>query len=133
MTRSTTILGVVSAGRGEAGGFVGLPWVVEQLERAAGFRPFPGTLNLKLRDEASLARWRRIRRVPGFLLEPADPSFCSAAVHPVTLPEGIAAVVVVPHVPSYPEDLVEIIAADRLRDRLGLRDGDEVVVWFSEA
>jgi len=118
------IEGVVSSGRGEAAGFVDLPWVVEQVRERAGFRPFPGTLNILVHDPASLARWQRVRRVPGFLLEPGDPSFCSAACYPVLVAGRVPGVIVRPHVPSYPEGLVEVLAATCLREELGLRDGD---------
>lgn len=118
------IEGVVSSGRGEAAGFVDLPWVVEQVRERAGFRPFPGTLNILVRDPASLARWQRVRRVPGFLLEPGDPSFCSASCYPVLVAGRVPGAIVRPHVPSYPEGLVEVLAATCLREELGLRDGD---------
>ncbi len=118
------IEGVVATGRGEAAGFVDLPWVVEQVRERAGFRPFPGTLNLLLSDPIVLARWQRVRRVPGFLLEPGDPSFCSAACYPVLVADGVPGVIVRPHIPSYPEGLVEVLAATCLRQELGLRDGD---------
>lgn len=128
----TTITGRVCAGRGEAAGFVLLPWVLEQIRERAGFSPYPGTLNLRLSDQASLALWRRLRRFPGFVLEPPQPSFCSAACFLTTLPGNLRGIVVHPHVPSYPEDLIEVIAAVRLRDRLGLRDGDRLRLVLGE-
>ncbi|MEM3712744.1 MAG: DUF120 domain-containing protein [Thermoproteota archaeon] len=36
--------------------------------------------------------------------------------------------VVIPRVPSYPKDMLEIIAPVNLRETLGLKDGDEIEV-----
>ena len=123
----TPIRGVVRPGRREAAGFVVLPWVVERLRRCLDAEPFPGTLNLHLPDRASRLAWARLRLCgPRFELLPPGPEHCPATCHPVEVNGEVRAVAVVPHVPGYPPDTVEVIAGTRLRDRLGLADGDEV-------
>ncbi len=123
----TRIRGVVRSGRREAAGFVGLPWVRERLRRCLGAEPFPGTLNLHLADRAARLAWARLRLAgPRFELVPPGPEHCPATCHPVEVNGDVRAVAVVPHVPGYPPDTVEVIAATGLRDRLGLADGDEV-------
>ncbi|GAB4263874.1 MAG: hypothetical protein Kow0092_15140 [Deferrisomatales bacterium] len=115
----------VEAGRREAAGFVVLPWVTEGIRERYGFVPFPGTLNLRLADEASAAAWLRLQRAGrGTVLPPGAEGFCEAWCVPVRIDEAADGVVVAPRVPGYPEDLIEILAPERVRDRLGLRDGD---------
>ena len=46
----------------------------------------------------------------------------------VTILLGIAGAIVVPDVPGYPDDKIEIIAAVGLRAALGLRDGDTLAL-----
>jgi HAD superfamily hydrolase (TIGR01549 family) len=115
----------VEPGRREAAGFVSLPWVGERLRARYGFWPYPGTLNLRLEAPEERARWAALRASPGWwTLPPGEEGFCPAACLPVRVEGAVLGVVVVPAVPGYPQDLVEVLAPESLRQRLGLRDGD---------
>lgn len=117
--------GRVESGRREAAGFVSLPWVGEQIRDRYGFTPYPGTLNLRLHDPAQRDRWAALRAGPGWwTLAPGEEGFCPASCLPVRVEAGASGVIVVPRVPGYPEDLVEVVAAENLRGLLGVRDGD---------
>ncbi len=124
MTHQVILTGTVRSGRREGAGFVGLGWVVRQVEEKAGFRPYPGTLNLHIPAGPDLDRWRSVRGRNGFELVPEDPAYCSAWCCPALVEDRIQAAVVVPRVAGYPEDLVEILAPVRLRQTLALDDGD---------
>jgi CTP-dependent riboflavin kinase len=126
MRDSAVILtGIVHTGRREAAGFLVVPWVVAQLRERVGILPYPGTLNLVLTEEASLAAWRGVRQRGGWIrLVSPDPSFCDASCFRVLVNGGVEAVIVLPHVERYPDDLVEVVAEVGLRERLGLSDGD---------
>ena len=51
-----TIIGTIHSGAGKGAFFMQLDWVVRQCELKLGFVPYPGTLNLRVRDAgASLA------------------------------------------------------------------------------
>jgi riboflavin kinase len=95
--------------------------------------PYPGTLNLRLTAAFALTSWQRIRTTwPGRRLRSPDPAFCDATCFPVLVNGKARGAVVLPHVEGYPADVLEILAAERLRDALGLVDGDEVFVTFEE-
>ncbi len=120
------IAGSVVRGRGEAAGFTRLDWVVRQTVEHLGIDPFPGTLNLRLADAASLTNWSAIRSATGHaLLPPASSNFCTARCHAFSI-DGVPAAAVVPDVQGYPDDTVELIAAIHVREHLRLDDGHRV-------
>ncbi|NTU60343.1 MAG: HAD-IA family hydrolase, partial [Deltaproteobacteria bacterium] len=113
------------AGRREAAGFLAVPWVEEQLREKVGFVPFPGTLNVRLGDADSLEAWAALRRseAPVRLVSP-DPAFCDAGAYPVRLNGAVFGAAIVPVVEGYYPDVVEVVAAEGLRVRFGLGEGD---------
>ncbi|MGB8380562.1 MAG: DUF120 domain-containing protein [Dermatophilaceae bacterium] len=132
--RAEPLRASVASGRRSAAGFVSVPWVSEQLRRLLGCDPFPGTLNVQLRDPHSLAAWRRHRSGgDGLALPAADPGFCDSSYFPVLLNGTVRCGIVLPHVPGYPHDVVELVAGVSLRDRLGLNDGDVVSIELTAA
>lgn len=121
--------GRVESGRREAARFLNLGWVERQLAEKLGYPPFPGTLNVRLADAASLENWRRLREGEGpHTLASPDPAFCDARLYPVTLNSVAPCHVVVPCVPGYYEDVVELIAPESLRNLLRLSEGSECVI-----
>jgi len=61
------------------------------------------------------------------------PAYCYPAT--VEVPDGPGAAdahVIVPVRTHHDEDQVELIAPDRLRDELGMLDGDEVIIRVTE-
>ena len=100
-----------------------------------GFDPYPGTLNLRIRDDDA-ARWEEVRRQDVKIVLPSlDPDFCNAFLFKGVLegwpakmgpPERIA--VVLPAVKDYPADKLEIIAAVSLKQTHWVRNGDELAV-----
>lgn len=113
------------SGRREAAGFVALPWVGQQVRARYGFTPYLGTLNLCLEDLGERTRWEALRSGPGWwTLRPGAEGFCPAACLPVRIAGTARGAIVVPGVPGYPNELVEVVAEENLRGRLGLADGD---------
>jgi len=128
------IRGTVQCGRREAAGFVSLPWVAEQIARREGFVPLPGTLNLRLGSPESMASWQDLRRPgEGWVLEPPGEGFCAASCWPVRVEGVVAGVIVLPHVPGYPEDVLEVVAAVHLREHFSLSDGDSCALHLGPA
>ena len=124
---SAWLRGRVMTGKREAAAFTELPWVRERMVRAFGFEPYPGTLNLRLESKEDLSVWGELRSQPGTLLEP-EPGYCAGHCYPVSVEGEVSAAIVLPRVPSYPTDVIEILAPVALRDELGLTDGKAVTV-----
>jgi uncharacterized protein YhbP (UPF0306 family) len=126
--------GVVITGRMEAGGFLEVPWVKERIAGLLGAEPFPGTLNLRLVEEADRGLWReRVSSGACLAVIPPEEGFCPASYFPVEVDGLIPGGIILPHVEGYPEDVIELVAGGRLRDLLALADGDEVTVTLLPA
>jgi CTP-dependent riboflavin kinase len=101
--------------------FTRIDWARAAFVAQLGIDPFPGTLNL-VPDGA--AAWAAVRARPGIRIPAPDARFCDARAWRVRLAGGIDGAIVVPEVPGYPDDKIEIIAAVGLRAALDLVDGD---------
>ncbi len=120
------ITGVVFSGGGEAAFFTGLDWVKRQCLEKLGFEPYPGTLNLRISEE-DLSAMSRLVTEQGVKLLPPTSDFCEAVCLRVAI-GTIEAAAILPHVDDYYENTVEIIAPVRIKEKLDLTDGDEVIV-----
>ena len=100
-----------------------LAWVRSGVHRSLGFEPYPGTLNVRLADPDMLSRWRKVSKQRALLLTPPPPETCGGRLVSITLPQGVAAAVIVPDVTRYDDDVLEVISAVHLRSALGLEDG----------
>ena len=121
--------GKVSSGAGGGSFFTKLPWVRRQFKKKLGFDPFPGTLNLRLSPGTAVKKMRDITK--GVRIEPQE-GFCDARCFKALVMKKVWGAVVMPQVPDYPSDLLEILAPVNLRDALKLKDDMEieVSVWL---
>lgn len=123
-----SISGIVQDGLGQGAGFTQLDWVRAQFRNKFGFDPHPGTLNVCVDDVETLNAWRT---QPGIGLEPTA-GFCAARCYSIVLNDLIAGVWMIPEVPYYPMNLVEIMAAVSLRQVLGVKSGDSLRIQMVE-
>ncbi len=115
-----------------------LEWVQQSLEKSLGYRPYPATLNLKLQTKKEIDSWKQIQKeAHGLEVPPPGPGFCRARLFRVGIeaPKSGAKVklkgaVLLPEVKDYPQDKIEVVAPVRLKDELGVRDGDEIHLEF---
>jgi len=124
-----TVNGTVQDGLGQGRSFTQLDWVRQQLRDKVGFDPFPGTLNARVGDVSTLTEWQTYR---GITIEPV-PGFCAARCYRVLMNESIAVAWILPDVPGYPKDLMELTAPMSLRQALTLKTGDVVSIRFLES
>jgi len=120
-----TFEGKVFSGRGEGKRFLELPWVRLQIQEKLGFSPYAGTLNIRLTEE-SIQQLRILKSTGGILIEP-KPGYCPSLLFKAAI-DAVECAVVVPKVPNYPNDVLEVIAPAYLRGKLGLADGNLVAV-----
>jgi len=124
------LTGRVVSGVHQASFFTELDWVQEQCLDKLGFRPYPGTLNLSMEFlEEGQSAVRELRKQAGPKLVPPDPNFCAATVLPVSIGEVRGAIVVpAEDVNVHGKQILEVLAPFRLRDTLGVKDGDLVTL-----
>jgi CTP-dependent riboflavin kinase len=132
------IRGVIFSDLGSAKVFMALDWVKRAVADKAGFPAYPGTLNVEVKEAEDKALWSQVKRHrKGIEIVPPDPAFCPARLYPAEIADARAprekrlpAAVLLPGVEHYPDDKIEIVAAVNVKERLGLRDGDALIVEF---
>lgn len=93
----------------------------QKIRDACGFNPFPGTLNVKLKEEPSLPEHSN------FISSWTERGYEYGAVwcYPCTI-NGLQAALLVPEKAEHGVETVEIISPFCLRTRLGLKNGRKV-------
>lgn len=122
------VKGQTVTGIGVGSRFIGMEWVREQILEKLGFDPYLGTLNVRMDEETSRRYHSLLEGREGIPIEPLDERYYRGKCYRSRINDRVDGAIVVPIVPDYPADLVEIIAPVNLRERLGLRDGSEVAV-----
>ena len=90
--------------------------------------PYPGTLNLKIVDPESLQSFKELKATNGIEIKPEDPSFCSAKCYPVLINGQIRGAIVFPLVEGYPENKMELIASQNIKETISVKAGDDLEV-----
>ena len=127
-----SISGVVASGLGEGRYYLSQPGYLVQFTERLGYTPYPGTLNVRvggaaLRKVETVGSWSGIR-IDGF--QTAGRTFGGATCFPGKM-NGRGCHLIHPDRSHY-KDVVEFVAAVRLRDALHLKDGDRVEVDLEE-
>ncbi|ELY51697.1 DUF120 domain-containing protein [Natronolimnohabitans innermongolicus] len=131
--------GTVTSGMGEGRHYISLPGYKRQFEDRLGYEPFPGTLNVELREESV----RRRSAVASLEPVPIDgwedddrtygPAVCYAAT--IETAEGDRyenAHTIAPERTHHDDDQLEVIAPEKLREELDLEDDDHVTVYVGD-
>jgi riboflavin kinase len=131
-----TLTGTVTSGMGEGRHYISLSGYMEQFRDRLGYEPFPGTLNVELDADSVRARAEldamesEATPIDGWADEDRTfgPATCYAArIAAGGRPYGDAHVIA-PERTHHDESQLELIAPEKLREILGLADGDEVTV-----
>jgi len=79
---------------------------------------------LEIVDPQSIHNFKELKTTKAVEITPEDPSFCSAKCYPVLINGRLKGAIVFPEVESYPENKMELIASDNIKEMLSLRTGD---------
>ncbi|SDR11777.1 CTP-dependent riboflavin kinase [Natronobacterium texcoconense] len=127
--------GTVTSGMGEGRHYISLPGYKRQFEDRLGYEPFPGTLNLDLREDSVRRRSAigSLEPVPIDGWEDDERTYGPAVCYPATIETSDGetyenAHTIAPERTHHDDDQLEIIAPEKLREELGLEDGDFVTV-----
>ena len=105
------------------------PHVMELITRSVGFRPVPGTLNVILAQPFD--RTLSTGYVSAAELSPTwheDVGQAGYWLTPVVVGGKYQAVAIQADEPGYPPEQIEVVCGVRLRDALGLVDGDSIAI-----
>ncbi len=122
-----TARGIVFEGQGTGSQFVSIPWAKEQFREKLGFDPYIGTLNIRLAEEETKGLEKALEEFEGIRIVPVK-GFFPARCFNALIMNKVKGAIVVPDMPNYPRDVLEIVAPIHLRSFLSLRNGDEVEI-----
>jgi riboflavin kinase len=132
--------GTVTSGMGEGKHYISLPGYMAQFRDRLGYEPFAGTLNVELTAESVRARAEldalagEATPIDGW--EDGDRTFGPATCYAARVEGGgdvyDGAHVIVPERTHHDATQLELVAPVKLRDELGLDDGDGVTVGLGE-
>lgn len=117
--------GTVFSGKGEGRKFIDLPWVKGQIKEKLGFIPYSGTLNIRLSKE-SITQKKLLKNAMRLEICP-EKGFCKGKLIESFI-NGLECAIIIPEIPNYPSDVLEVIAPWYLRERLKISDGSELTV-----
>lgn len=128
--RKVSFNGKLVSGSGEGAYYITRPPYVKQFEHLIGYTPFPGTLNIKL-PAGELAKKARLSNleyvyISGF--KNRGRAFGPIRCYPCVINGRAKGHVLIPERTHHPENIVEVISEDNLREKLGLKEGDEVTI-----
>ena len=123
--------GVVFSGLGEGGYYMSLEGYVRQIEEKFGFKPYPGTLNVRLTGRSELLKRVKLDEYPSIMISGFSDgrrTYGSVRAYKASINGYRPAAVVIPSRTVHKIDVIEVIAPVNLREQLNLRDGDHVRV-----
>ena len=123
--------GTVFTGLGEGAYYISLNGYRRQFIRKLGFDPYPGTLNLRLISALDRMVRDTLEKLPGIRIdgfEDGHRTYGGAKCFIAKLNGSVDGAVLVVERTSHDNSVLEVIAPARLRDKLGLKDGDSVKV-----
>lgn len=123
----TRIVGVLFSGVGDGAKFVKLDWVGTQIEEKLGFRPYHGTINLRLHEE-DIIHVKKLKENEGTRIVPPDPKFCEAKTFNAKIMGKVEAAIILPDATVHGDDTLELLAPINIRRELNLKDGELVEV-----
>jgi len=122
-----TIEGTISTGIGEGAYYIDV--YSSKLRNALGFKPYLGTLNVKVVDDESRKAVSRMKNSPPLVLpgfRHKDRTFGDVICYRVKINDEIEGAVVIAQRTHHSEDILEIVAPVNIRETLGLADDEKI-------
>jgi CTP-dependent riboflavin kinase len=128
LVKTIVIHGVIVSGTGQGAYFTQVDWVQQQCNEKLGFKPYPGTLNLKI-GSGDIPLVESLNQKKGIELLSPDPKFCNAKAFPVKL-GSIKGAIIMPEekVRVHAGNIIEIIAPLNIKTSLTVADGDVLTI-----
>ena len=133
MNDSKTITGRIESGIQKGAFFTQLDWVQQQCHKKLGFKPYAGTLNLKIAENA-VPMIKELLQKSGLELVSPDAHYCSGHLYPVSV-MGVSGAILAPaeEVRAHGSNIIEIIAPISLKEALDVKDGDEIMLTIQKS
>ena len=132
MEKKWSISGKIVSGVKQGAFFTQLDWFQEQCLEKLGFKAYAGTLNLEIATE-DVPKVEALEKESEIEFIPPDSTFCSGKAYPVMV-ENLRAAIVLPaeEVRVHGKNIIEIISDLKLKDALGVDDGNFVSLTIDD-
>ncbi len=123
--------GHLTSGSGEGRYYVGQDEYFLQFHYKLGFRPFLGTLNIKMKTTHDINAKNEMEKIKPVIIEgfkKEKRTFGDIRCYPCVINRKIRGTVLIPERTHHPSDVVEVIAPVYVRKALSLKDDDYVHV-----
>ena len=130
MNNGWILTGKIVSGVRQGAFFTQLDWFQEQCQEKLGFKPYPGTLNIKISTD-KIPEIEVLENKEGLEFFPPDATFCSGKAFPVSI-AGVRSAIIMPaaEVRVHGKDIVEVIAPINFKETLGVADGYSITLVF---
>ena len=121
------VKGRVFTGLGEGSYYITRNGYWKQFVSKLGFKPYPGTLNLKLLSQADLTVRKEMENLPGIEIEgfrDGERTYGPLKCFPATINGKVKGAVLLIQRTHYNSSVIEVIAPVYLRKKLKIKDGD---------
>lgn len=128
--------GKVVSGMGEGAYYMSLEGYRSQFKEKLGYKPYAGTLNLKLLNQSSVRMRSMMDNYPSVFIRgftDSSRSYGWVKCYPAILNDGAVdkAAVIVLERTHYDNSMLEVIAPIGIKDLLGIKNGDFVKVFVT--
>jgi len=123
--------GDVVKGLGEGAYYMNRKQYIIQFESVFGFKPYPGTLNVKLKDPFYVYQNRLLRRFSGYIIKgfrTKERVFGDVKAFKAVINDDVDGAVIYAERSIHGFEMIEVISPIYLREYFNLSDGDEVEV-----
>lgn len=119
------MFGEIIEGKGKAKDFLKMQEYAGQILEKIGFKPFAGTLNLRVNENElqNFLEEREKRKISGF--EKSGKKFGSAVCYKIRV-GGIPGAIIFPEKSLHEKNVIEVISFVNLKERLRLNAGDKI-------
>jgi HAD superfamily hydrolase (TIGR01549 family) len=124
INKEIEISGEIYSDLGEAKYFTQIDWVREEFINKLNIDPYPGTLNIRVKNSEDLKKLKYLREKSGIEIPPRAQGFCTAKGFKVIINGRIEGAIILPHVSDYPIEKLEIISPVSIKEALKVKDGD---------
>ena len=124
--KTPALAGKVASGLGEGAFYVKV--YSSRIAKALGFTPYPGTLNLQVREEDARRFLSPLRKVTVDGFSTSQRTYGAVHCYPLSIQRRVHGAALVPDRTAHKRDTLELIAPVFLRKALNLKDGQTVEV-----
>ena len=124
-----TVKGKVFSGLGEGAYYVTREGYMVQFIRKLGFKPYPGTLNLKLLSQQDILARKELEKLEGITIDgfsDGQRTYGMLKCYPSIVDDKVKGAALLIQRTHYNSSVLEVIAPACLREKLNLKDGDVV-------